>query len=274
MPNDVVGKLPEFINDSSSGEKEVEEVKEPVTEEVAELEKETPSELPAEEEKPAEVEAEPQPSDDTKEIDAKEQFEKTVKGLRQELVNKHKEIAELRGQKREIVKQEELIIQQKVDDLKDLNSQDIELIERIMRAKGMMTKDEFQRSTYDQAKNEELNKFLDKYPEYKPENDPGDLNWNTLEKEIGLYKMPSDPRQIQTILERSHKQIARIPSDRNLSVQKRQMRTAGVGGGGNIQRSSAQKSSNQFTASQRAHFEKGGWSEAEISEMEQNLPIE
>src|SRR5581483_10145847 len=195
----VVGSIPEFTQDSAS-ETGAEELKkttgdEPVVEETA-----TP-EIPAE--KPAdgteipvgEDTTEPQPV-----VQAPVQPDPALKGLQEERVKLIKEIAELRGQKREIKKQELATVDHQIDELKDLNPDDIKVIDRVMRAKGYMTKEEKNQMSYKAVEQDELGKFLNKYPEYKPENDPGDVKWTQLQNELGLYKLPSDARQIGTIL--------------------------------------------------------------------------
>lgn len=251
MP-EIVGKIPEFTTDETNGpapvELETEEVKEtPVETEVTETD--TPAEPPAA----------PEPTPD---------LERAIQGLQNERVKLLREISELKGHRREL-KQEELIkVDERIDDLKDVNPEDVNLIEKVLRAKGLMTKDETSRMFYEAVKNEELNKFLDQYPEYKPENDPDNVNWSTLEREVALYRRPNDPHQIRDILLRAHRGIVRAPSDRSLPAKKRQIELASVGAGG-VSRSSSRKS---LDPSKRALLEQGGWSEEEIKRIESNLP--
>jgi len=255
MAENVVGKIPEFIGEGEMGKKEV---KETITEEVIEEEKETPTEPPADI-KSADINAEVG-------VDTGALLQQ-VQGLTDEREKLLKEIQELRGTRREI-KQEQLgKVEEKLDELKDLHPDDISVIERVLRAKGYITKDEASKITYDNVKQEELDRFLTKYPEYKPENDKSDINWNALQRELGYYRMPTDPHKITEILERAHRTIQK-PSDRGVIEKQQKLETARVGGGG-IQRSSSRKT---LPPSYKEELSRGGWSEEEISKIEEKLP--
>lgn len=237
-----------------------EEVKEEAVEETPK-EKATPSELPAEE-KPAEIEpSEPVPSDGASEL------EKQLSGLQNERVKLLQEIQELRGQRRDLKKEELKEVDKTIDALEGVHPQDVQLVEKILRAKGYITKQEAQGMSYQAIQNEELNSFLSEFPEYKPENDPSDVNWNALQRALAIYAKPSNPRQWREVLRKAHKDIAPTGSDRTLEVKKQQVRTAGVGTGG-VQKSSSR---NTLTPEQRKVYEDGGWSKEEISEIEKNL---
>ena len=269
MPENKIGSIPEFTQDesldlSNEPEEEVKEAEVEESEEISETkteeeEKEIPSVLPTEE-TPA------RKSDDSGNL------EKTVQGLQEERVKLLKEIQELRGQRREIKQQEVLKVEQQIDELKDLHPDDVNLIEKVLRSKGYMTKGEATQMAYDAVKQEELGKFLEKYPEYKPENDPNDLNWSALQREFQLYRMPQDPHQIGEVLVRAHRNVNgfKIPSERGGIPEKRkQIESASLGSGGNSQRSSSQRKT--LTPAQRSLYERGGWSEEEIQELEQDL---
>ena len=264
MPGNVVGKMPEFTQEGSPEESGTEEVKEAPTEEepeVGEEEKETPSELPAEE-KPAE---EPQAPG----VDAKELLN-NVKGLQEEREKLLEEIKELRGDRREI-KQEALSqVETQLEELKDVNPEDVAIIEKILRSKGYLTKAESQRMYYDSVKQQELNSFLNKFPEYKPENDSNDINWNALQRELKFYRLPENPHDLVSVLLKAHNGISRATSDRSIQAKKRQVEVAGTGAGG------TQRSSSRATLPSRYReiYERGGWSEEEISRIEKNLPEE
>ena len=174
-----------------------------------------------------------------------------------------KEISELRGQRRELKQDQLTVVSKEIEELKDVHPDDAAIVEKVLRAKGYIRKDEAHQMFYDTVKQEELNKFLSKYPEYKPENDQNDLNWSALQRELGLYKMPGDPHQIGEILERAHKAVAR-PADPASQARKRQIEIASVGGGG-MQRSSSTKKS--LDPRYRQELERGGWSEEEIKRI-------
>ena len=281
MPREVVGKIPEFTSEEGEGEKE--EVKETPAEEAVE-EKETPSE-PSTEEEPAEEtkeetkEEELKPpeeelSEDTTEVDelAKKEKERDkligqVEGLattRDKLLG---EITGLRGDRRELKEKELIKVEKEIkDELKDVNPDDVVIIEKILKSRGYMSKDEAQKMFYDSIKQQELNKFLDKYPEYKPENDPSDVNWKTLQSELTDYRMPTDPHQVGRVLEKARRAIVKTSpsSERDTKAIKQRLKTASKGVVG-IQRSSPQ---GQLTPEQIGELRRGGFSEEEIKEMD------
>ncbi len=129
-----------------------------------------------------------------------------------------------------------------------------------------MTRQEADKMFYEAVKDEELNKFLERYPEYKPENDPGDAHWNALQRELAYYRQPENPRQVAEVLERAHRGILKIPSD--LSTRKRQVEIASVGKGGE-QKSQASGAA-KFDPDRRAMLARGGFSEEDIQKMETN----
>lgn len=256
-----IGGIPEFTQDEITPvtpEVPPEEVKEAQPEPV-EPEKDTPA-PPAEKPLPeAGKEEYSEPLD--------QEVKKAINSLQEDRAKLLKEISELRGQKRQLKQTQLEAVQEKIDELKDLHPQDVEVIERVLRAKGLMTRKEANQMFYEAVKEEELNKFLEKYPEYKPENDPGDANWNALQRELGYYRTPDNPRQIADILERSHRSIVRPPSDFGLASRKRQVEIASVGRGG------AQRSSTipKLDPVRRSIYERGGWTEEEIQQIEKKL---
>lgn len=257
MPREIVGKVPDFTSDEElAGTKEV---KQATTEEVVEEEKETPTEPPAEE-KPAEGSETP-PAIDTSEL------VKQVEGLQTEKDKLLEEIKSLRGARRELKQQEIEKVQERIDELKDLHPDDIAVIEKVLRAKGYVTREESHKMYYEAVKQEKLNLFLEKYPEYKPENDANDINWNALQRELQYYRMPENPHEIATILERAHRSIQRVPGGQDIEVKKQQLRTASLGSTSGISRPSSTKT---LPLRLKEEYRRGGWSEEEINEIEKN----
>ena len=257
MAENKIDGIPKFTSDETSGsEPGIEEVKQVTTEEVVEPGKETQTELPADI-KPAE-----EVGDNTGEL------LKQVHGLSEEREKLLKEIQELRGTRREIKQEEIKQVDTKIDELKDLHPDDIAVIDKILRVKGYVTKDEANKMFYDTIKSDELEKFLTKYPEYKPENDKNDINWNILQRELSYYRMPTDPHKVGEVLERAHKAIQKPSSDRSVTEKKQKLEIAGVGAGG-TQRSSSGRT---LTQSQKDVYLRGGWSEEEIKQIESKLP--
>ena len=252
--------VPEFTEDSPvSGMETVQPVKAVDEEPTAVEEKVTPPEPPTEE-KPADSEInKPELSVDTSGL------KNQLQGLQEERVKLIKEVQELRGQKREIKREE--LIKVEVDELKDVHPDDVALIDKVLRQKGYLTKEESQKMFYENVKQDGLKEFLEKFPEYKPENDPHDVNWNTLQRELGFYRMPDDPHRVGEVLLRAHQGIQKTPSDRTLEVKKQQVKTAGVGAGG-VQKSSSRKT---FDVEKRIMLDQGGFSSEDIARMESRL---
>lgn len=246
-----INLVPEFETD----EGQQEEVVEPT------------QEAPATETSEPSAEEEPEQQAESPELVAQDdEKEKELEGLRNEKVKLIQEVQALRGQKRDLKKEELITVSKQIDDLEGIHPDDQTLIEKVLRAKGYMTKAEAEKMSYDSVKNQKLNDFLSKYPEYKPENDPQDVNWNTLQREFGLYRLPDDPNKLTEILERAHRAIS-SGQDRTLEVKKQQLRTASVGSSG-VQRSTPTKA---FDAEKRVMLRNGGFSDEDIAKMESRL---
>lgn len=246
MPN-VVGAIPEFTTDE--GTKEVKPTI-PLEEEVDETETQPEQTI---------AEVVPQTVQTTNDLSEHEK-----QGLYNERAKLLKEISELRGQRRELKKEELFTVQEKIATVEDVNPEDVQVVEKILRAKGYITKDESNKMFYESVKQEEINKFLEKHPEYKPENDKEDLNWQTLNREVGLYKLPDNPRLIGGILERAHKSVYPTAPAINTQAVKRQIQVASAGSGGQTAHSSPKKT---ITSSHKEMLLRGGWTEDEISKM-------
>lgn len=268
MPKEKVGKIPEFTSDETLGETQ---------EEVKQEEKETPSE-PSIEEKPAEEtsdgsEAEKTPEEETSEDTGEEPEEseelKAVQGLQEEKEKLLTDIRDLRGQRRDLRSEEtKEVTAQAKDELKDLHPDDVKTIDRIIQARGYVSKDELNKKFYETVKQEELNKFLDKYPEFKPENDPEDKNWTAFQEELKYYRMPENPHQVSKVLEKARKSISVPSSDRSIAqASQKRMETAGVGAKGGASKASPLQS---FDPQDVDAMSRGGFSIEEIKEILKN----
>jgi len=257
----VVGKIPEFTPDTPAVNTGKEEVKQEPGEKPVIQGEGTPPEPPAGE-KPLEEGQQEPPKVDTGELI------KQVEGLQNEKNELLRQIQDLRGTRREIKQEQLQQVEQKLDELKDLHPDDVAVIDKILRAKGYITKEEANKMFYKGVQDEELTKFLNKYPEYKPENDPNNTNWNALERELGFYRLPNDPHQIGEILERAHRGIQRTPSGGGTEVKQRKINVAGAGGTSGGQPSSSKKT---LEPRFRDELERGGWSEEDIKKIESKL---
>ncbi len=237
---------------------------------------------------PEETEEAEEPSVDTEQgveplIVKKEELEKQIQelerqtqGLEGERLRKLREVQELRTEKRDIVPTKEEI--KDVEDevlLEGVNPDDVKLIEKVLKAKGYVRKEDaaklaeekVQGITYEQSQKAYMQDFLNKHPEYKPENDPGDVMWRKLQDELSLYAVPQDATKIPTILERAHGSIAPTPvGGEKPEVIKKRLETAGLGAGQG--KKSSPSTSPALTPQQVEEYRRGGWSEEEIKKMQ------
>lgn len=255
-----VGTIPEFTENSTpEGKRDAEEVVKSTQAEPETVpeEKETP-------EPPAEKPAEQKPSEDT----TVPSVDPAVQALQEERTKLLKEISDLRGTRRELKQDQLKVVEDKIDELKDLHPEDVQVIDKVLRAKGYMTKQEADTMFYNSVRDQELEGFLEKYPEYKPENDPSDMNWSSLQRELGFYKAPTNPHQFREILERAHRSVPKAQRDMNIPVKQRQVQVASAGSSG-VQPSSSRKT---LDPQIREIYRRGGWSEEEIDKIADKLP--
>ena len=237
-----IGAIPEFTTDES--------VVAPTEETVVPVEPEEPE--PTEPETPAD----PLPANTP-------ELEKKVVGLENEREKLLEEIKTLRGTRRELKQEQINVVENKITELTDVNPEDVAVIDKVLRAKGYITKDEAKGMTYEATKQDELNKFLEKYPEYKPENDANDINWSALNRELGYYRMPDDPRKITEVLERAHRNVSKGSTQPSVQVRKQQVAVASHGSGG-VQRSTPRQDTGRLSPQMKAHLIAGGWTEEDI----------
>jgi len=274
MPNKV-GHIPEFSQDASLDEQEVEEVKE---------EKETPSESSTEE-KPVEETTEetseegekPSEEEESEEIPDEDnrgtELAKQIQGLETERSKLLEDIKSLRGERRDLKEKQlekvEKLIEDKTDDLSDVEPQGVALVERVLKAKGYVKKDEMSKIIYGQVKQQQLNTFLDEFPEFKPENDPDDKNWSKLQEEMKFYRMPEDPQQIGKILRKARKNLNVLPIDQ-VDVRNKERSIDLAGKGGAKGKSTRSSSSVPFNEDQIDSLRRGGWTDEEIKNLEKS----
>lgn len=269
MSKQVVGSIPEFTPDSPSEVQQgVEVVADSATkagEQPLPEEKVTPSEPPAELKPALEPQAQ---SEDTNLNEQQSALLREIGGLEQAKKTLISELEDLRGQKREAKKAEIAEVQEKLDDLKDIHPNDVATIDRVLHAKGYVSRDGVEKMLYDARKQDEIQRFFKEFPEYSEDNDPGRIKFGPLLQEVALYKEPKDPQQWGVILRRAHKTLAGTQSagGQSSELRKRQVQVAGLGGGG-AQRSSSTKS---FSQLHKNALLSGGWSEEEITRMEKN----
>jgi len=268
MPKETVGKIPEFDDGGapapSTGK---EEVKETDVEETPVEETETPAELPAETkptEEPVETPVEPVVETDVGE-DA-DKLKNELEGLRREREGIMTEIVGLRKDRRILKEEPETPVTVVEDPLKGVHQDDIATVEKIVKAKGYVKKDDVLKENYQTLKQDATDEFLEAFPEYKPENDKNDTLWNSLSKQLKLYYREPErdghyKKIMFEILKKAHQDISKPISEQGTDTKKR-IETAGAGGGGKPSSSSAKPV--DMHSDKAEHLRQGGWSEEEI----------
>lgn len=82
-----------------------------------------------------------------------------------------------------------------------------EVIDVMAEDMGFVRKDQLGVTSYQEKASEELDKFLEKHPEYLPENDPENVLWGSFQREFGMFAKPNNPKDLKKILERVHREV-------------------------------------------------------------------
>ena len=163
------------------------------------------------------------------------------------------------------------------DDISDISQDDITRLERVLKAKGYVPKDELTKEIYSGEQKAIEQEWFDAHPEYSSNNDPNDVLYNALHTEYKLFAQPTSVRQIKTILDRAHREVAskfpnRFPqtkgNQKESQASKRRMDIAGTGTGTSGSSTKAE-STNPLTQNQKQSLLDGGFSEEEVADMEQ-----
>lgn len=197
---------------------------------------------------------------------------KRVDALRLEEERIRKQISELRAEKRQIkeAKRAEPLIVDKPDDLSDIADSDVAVIEKVLRVKGYVRRDDIQTMTYQEKIDGYKNQWLAKHPEYLPENDPEDKNWDSLNSTVSAYfKAPSNPSEISKVLDLAHTMIKPagslpVKNVASTDAAKEKLQSSSKGSGGSGSKSSS-INSNKFDPSLSKHMQ--GFSDDELKEM-------
>lgn len=84
-----------------------------------------------------------------------------------------------------------------------------EVLPVLAKQMGFVRADELAGANYTEKSQDALNSFLDKHPEYLPENDKDGTLWGAFKSEYnsGIYQQPKDPKDFQKIFERVHRDV-------------------------------------------------------------------
>ncbi len=93
---------------------------------------------------------------------------------------------------------------------------------------GFVREDQLAGASYEEKAQGSLDSFLDKHPEYLPENDKDGTLWNAFKAEYALYKQPTNPKDFVKIFERVHKDVFGIQPKGALKTLNAQREKANV----------------------------------------------
>lgn len=72
---------------------------------------------------------------------------------------------------------------------------------------GYVRSDQLAGQSYNERASAELDSFLEKHPEYLPENDKDNMLWGQFQNEFAMYRQPPDPKTFKRIFERVHRDV-------------------------------------------------------------------
>src|ERR1035437_3912226 len=176
------------------------------------------SEAPTESEKEPEA---PEPQQETPEADEKYGEVKPVEGETKREFALRLENARLRDEVRGHQSQEILtpppaptkkeLSPEKKKVLEKYKAEDINTLKEVFDVMaedmGFVWQDQLGATAYQQKAGEVLDEFLEKHPEYQPQNDAGNVLWNRFKEEYSLYRPTQNPRDLKKILDKVHKEV-------------------------------------------------------------------
>ena len=168
------------------------------------------------------------PEGDEIDKELEEGGEKVLGALREQYDKIKTDIIEARKERREAreeTKEQPLIVPKdstlsKEDIAKalpDVNPDDVATIQKVVEKLGYVKKDvlqsELSTTTWRGAIKANQNVWLDAHPEYKPDHDTDDKNWNALQGVLKDHSLslPSDPAKLNKLLDFAHSVVKPTP---------------------------------------------------------------
>ena len=72
---------------------------------------------------------------------------------------------------------------------------------------GLVKKDQLGATRYREQAIETLDRFLEKHPEYLPQNDPGNVLWNRFKEEFEERRPAKNAKELNAFLEKTHREV-------------------------------------------------------------------
>ncbi len=257
MTEDEVTMTTEQFRNSPKGQEAVEEPKEPEQEADALAETEAPSEEKEEASEPS------------KEAELQGLTAEEVK-LQADIEVRRQKVIQMRAERRLLKKEEEEAVKaSSKDNLEDVDPTSIEVVKRVAKASGFLTKEEWEIQQYDTINAQQFDAFLTSHPEYKEENDLDGRNWNAFKQHLELYARPKNPHDMSKIYAKAQKDLdaARTPTSKpnpaKAKADEAKLKMARQGSGG----SGAAPKTVTFNQTRYDYLIRMGWTEEEAKEQ-------
>ncbi len=182
-----------------------------------------------------------------------------------------------RREKRDIINTVDSKFPEEETDLSDIDSETLKVLDKYTRAKGLIPKSEVQKMNYDNQHESAENSFYEKHQEYDINNDPDNVLYNALRKELSYFSAPKDPRVISKLFEKAHREVIKLYPDKfkdekksddsiNKSVR---LKSQSLGGKSSSGMSSvkSKEGNKEWSDVQINAMRQGGWSEEEIKDL-------
>lgn len=173
---------------------------------------------------------------------------------------------------------------EETDDLSDIDSETLKVLDRYTRSKGLVPKSELQKMSYQERHKSAEESFYEKHSEYLPENDKDDTLYNSLKKELTFFATPSDPKLIPKLFEKAHESVLKLYPDKfktkkiesdadkdaNKSARIKSRALGGSSGGSGADSGKSDSSGGAkktFSEAQIRALRDGGWNDEEIKKL-------
>ena len=90
---------------------------------------------------------------------------------------------------------------------------------------GFVRQEQLNKNSFQEKASETLDNFLEKHPEYLPQNDKDNLLWNRFKEEYGLYRPAQTVKELNKILNKVHREVFGIKPatalDKNVAAKEK-----------------------------------------------------
>lgn len=208
----------EEVKDTSSRDEEEESPEEPSTSNDEQESEEEPSEEATEGDEPDEAAEDEEPETTESSVTEPEETEldkdrKANEAIKAEKARLLKEVEDLRLQRRKLrqdgpeVPPPLIVDSADPNELADIDPTSVEVIERVIKAKGYVKKEEIHAEAQQKSLDEAQNSWLKDHPEYLPANDPDDTRWNALISATKIFVRPTTAQELQRVLSLAHRDL-------------------------------------------------------------------